>query len=373
MRQKKRIGLITFIVMDFLMAALAWTILFMFRKYQIEGYPFDWELWSVLGKRYYLGVVIIPLGWLLVYFLMGTYSDIYRKSRLSEFNRTVLLSIIGTTFIFFVLLLDDNVANYKNYYKIFLVLLVSHLVLTVTTRMILLSRANRRLRKGKAFYRTLMIGGDKRAVEMYRELNENWSSHGYKFIGYINTNGNGKQLISDEVPELGHWQELEAVLRDRNIDEVIIAIESSEHHKIARILNALAERDVVIKIGADNYDILSGSVKMTNVLGPPLIEIYPDLMPAWQHNIKRLIDISGSLFAMILLIPVYLFCLIRVRLSSPGPIFFRQKRVGKNGKEFWLYKFRSMYTDAEKEWSATFTRGRSTNHQVGKSDEEVAT
>lgn len=131
---------------------------------------------------------------------------------------------------------------------------------------------------------------------------------------------------------------------------MIIAIETSEHNRLRDILNILFEfsHQVLVKIIPDMYDILLGNVKMNHVYGAVLIEIRQDLMPRWQQLVKRLIDLSVSLILLILLAPIYAYIAIRVRWSSPGPIFFTQERIGQHGKPFTIYKFRSMYTDAER-------------------------
>lgn len=94
-------------------------------------------------------------------------------------------------------------------------------------------------------------------------------------------------------------------------------------------------------------DFLFGSVKMSAIWHAPLIQISPDLMPAWQQSIKRLMDIVISLIAMVALIPLYLFTAIGVMLSSKGPVLYSQERIGRRGKSFKMHKFRSMYVDAE--------------------------
>jgi exopolysaccharide biosynthesis polyprenyl glycosylphosphotransferase len=96
------------------------------------------------------------------------------------------------------------------------------------------------------------------------------------------------------------------------------------------------------------YDILLGTVKMNHVYGAVLIEIRQELMPRWQRTIKRGLDVLVSALALSILSPLLLYIMIRVRLSSTGPIFFAQERLGLNGKPFTIFKFRSMYTDAEK-------------------------
>jgi len=130
---------------------------------------------------------------------------------------------------------------------------------------------------------------------------------------------------------------------------VIIAVDSGEHAHISKIMNELEGTSVRIKIIPDMYDILSGSVKMTSIFGAPLIEVNPQIMPAWQFSLKRVMDICASSLALLILTPVYLILAIAVQLSSKGPIFFRQERIGKHGRPFRIIKFRSMYSDAERD------------------------
>src|SRR5690606_32766873 len=113
------------------------------------------------------------------------------------------------------------------------------------------------------------------------------------------------------------------------------------------ILTRLIYHPVVIKVLPDLYDIISGSVKTSNVYDAVLIHIHPDLMPGWQRVCKRIIDIVISIMALIVLLPVFAFAAINVKLSSQGPIIYKQPRIGRFGKKFYIYKFRSMYVDAE--------------------------
>jgi lipopolysaccharide/colanic/teichoic acid biosynthesis glycosyltransferase len=86
---------------------------------------------------------------------------------------------------------------------------------------------------------------------------------------------------------------------------------------------------------------------MSAIFHTPLIHIYPGLMPPWQQSVKRGIDVFASIIAILVLSPVYLFTALGVKLSSPGPVFYSQERIGKHGKPFMMHKFRSMYLDAE--------------------------
>lgn len=96
------------------------------------------------------------------------------------------------------------------------------------------------------------------------------------------------------------------------------------------------------------FDILAGTVKMSTIYSSPLVKISNGLMPAWQENLKRVIDVVGSTLALIMFLPFFPFVCFGIRSSSKGPILYSQKRVGRYGKEFTIYKFRSMMVDAEK-------------------------
>ena len=125
-------------------------------------------------------------------------------------------------------------------------------------------------------------------------------------------------------------------------------METSEHHHIDHIIAQLEGESVVIKAIPDMYDIISGNVKMNYLFGTALVEVMPEIMPVWQKNLKRFIDIFASALILVVLSPFYLAMAIGVKMSSSGPVFYRQERIGIHGKPFIINKFRTMYVDAEK-------------------------
>ncbi len=333
---------------DFLTAMLSWACFFLYRK-SLEGRLPSLEE-AMADTNFWYGILVIPMGWVLFYSIFDQYRDIYRLSRLATLARTFFLSFLGVTFLFFTLILDDFVTNYTTYRSSFITLFALHFLLTATVRMYILTRASQRLKKGLITYNTLLIGGNQKAVELYREISSREKGLGNKFIGFISINSQEEHELAGHLPRLGGIEELEQAVLDFNVEEVIIAIETSEHNRLREVLNILFDFDdqVLVKIIPDMYDIMLGTVKMNHVYGAVLIEIRQDLMPRWQLLIKRLIDIAASGILLLLLSPLYLYIAVRVRLSSEGPIIFEQERIGLNGKPFTIYKFRSMYTDAEK-------------------------
>ena len=333
-------------VADFLMAMTAWACFFFYRK-RLEDQPLGWE--ELYDPNFWYGILIIPTGWVLFYSIFDQYKDIYRLSRLATLTRTMFLSFFGVIFLFFTLILDDFVTNYRTYYTSFFALFLLHFFFTATMRMVLLTRASRRLKAGLVTYNTLIIGGNQNALDLYREITGRKKGLGYRFVGFIDANGRNTNELSVHLPKVGKIENIADMVRQHEVEEVIIAIETSEHNRLSEILNILFDFDdqLLVKIIPDMYDIILGTVKMNHVYGAVLIEIRRDLMPKWQRLVKRLIDVSVSLFLLLLLLPLYLYVAIRVKLSSPGPILFKQERIGLNGHPFYIYKFRSMHTNAE--------------------------
>jgi exopolysaccharide biosynthesis polyprenyl glycosylphosphotransferase len=346
-KQQRQRATLAMAIADFLMAMLAWALFFLYRK-TLEGEPLDW---SVLGdSNFYFGIIIVPTGWVLLYAIYDHYLDIYRLSRLSTLSRTFFLSFFGVLFLFFTLVLDDVVrGDYHNYYRSVAVLFLLHFLLTATARMILLTRASRRLKTGKVTYNTLLIGGNQNALDLYKDITGRKRGLGYNLVGFLDTNGGEAQLLQAHLPRLGGIEDLANIIREHQVEEAIIAIETSEHNRVRELLNVLFDFDfqVLVKIIPDMYDILLGSVKMNHVYGAVLIEIKQELMPKWQRVIKRLMDLTVSILVLLLLSPLYLYIILRVRMSSPGPIFYSQERVGIHHKPFKIHKFRSMFVDAE--------------------------
>lgn len=330
-----------FIGFDWLTGALSWALFYYYRKTVIEHVEFQYN------ETFYYGILVIPILWLTLYAIQGTYIDIRRLYRLKILSHTTFATIFGSIILFFALLLDDEVTNYHSYYRLLLALTILHFGLTFVVRIILTSIQVKRIHSKKEGFRTLLIGGSEKAVQIYNEVETLSKSGGNNFVGFVNLNGIDK-LLENRIPYLGHVNTLEEVLKTHQIEEVIIALESVEHERLQTIISRINNTNIVIKVLPDMYDILSGSVKLDNIFGALLMVVNAEVMPPWQQALKRFIDITASLIALILLIPVYFILAIAVAFSSKGPVFFLQERIGINGRVFKIVKFRTMFVDAEK-------------------------
>ncbi len=336
-----------YIIFDILAAALAYTIFFIYRKVYIESIKFGFSVPLHFNHKFLLGIILIPLCWFILYYFTGYYKDIYKKSRLNEFGQTFFTVLIGVIIFFFAAILDDEVKEYHNYYYSFCVLFSLQFFLTYIPRVLRTSYHQHLIKQNKITFNTLLIGGGKPALEIYQEIIEQNEFPGAKFIGFIHcTNGNGHELAK-LIPSLGTLDNMVEVIQDQKIEEVIIAIDPTEHDKINFIVNTLHNENISIKAIPDLNDLLTGRVKLKAIFGTPLISISHDLMPKWEVNLKHFIDIAGSLAALLVSSPLCLVLSIAIKVTSKGPVLYSHERVGRYGKPFRIYKFRSMHLDAE--------------------------
>jgi len=340
---KKYISPFWYALADYVMSASAWAAFYFLRK-NILDEPFTTD------NKFWLGVLFIPAGWLVIYGLVGSYQSLYKKSRLVEITQTLVCSIIGCTVLFFLFLLDDAITNHHYYYLSFFSLLGLQFFFTAIGRLIVLRLIKMQLVKKMIRFPALLVGIPPHAHHVYAESKSRLSKEGYEVVGFVPTTENEKALNGLEL--LGSLSELEKVVDEQAIRMVVLAVGRKNQSMLEELIVRLSEKDVLVKIEADTLDIISGSVRTNNVLSAVLIDLNTGLMPQWQQNIKRVLDVLAAFFSIVFLSPLLLFIALRVRFSSPGAVFYTQERVGYKGKPFRMYKFRSMYIDAEKDGPA---------------------
>lgn len=327
---------------DYFLSAVSWMVFDTIRKELLHETIPAFNNWLMVAE-----VFLIPAGWLMLYFIAGSYESLYKKSRLKEVTTSLGISIVGCILLFFALLLNDVYNfNYSYYYAAFASLLSIQFLLVALGRLSILMIVKQQIERGFIQLKAVIVGNAKQVSHIYLRTKEQFAFQGYHYAGYVS--------IAMELPKaavidhLGELDQLEAIIDQYNISLVVLALTKSENLLIQQLIEHLSEKDVEIKVQADDMDIISGSVKTNNVLAPLLTDIKTGLMPQWQQNFKRLFDIILALVSLILLFPVLLYIALRVKVSSEGPIIYCQERVGYKGKLFIMYKFRSMHTDAEK-------------------------
>lgn len=329
------------VFVDWLAALMAWALFFYFRKVYIEEAEF------IVNKRFLQGVLVIPICWSLIHFFLGTYQDVKRLYLTGVINQTFKSVFIGSVVLFFIAILDDKIEKYSAYYSLVLALFTFHFLLFLIPRLFIVFRIVSKIHKRKLGFNTLLIGGGEKASTIYDEINCLLKGNGNIFKGFLSINGYD-QSIQSKLNYFGNVSALENVIKEQQIEEVILAIDKDEQEHLKAIMAVAYRHQVRVKVIPGVMDFLSGSIQISNIFGALLIELKITNMPFWQFVIKRFLDVILSTLAIVILIPLYVVLAILVKRSSEGPIFFKQERIGKNGVPFKIIKFRTMYIDAEK-------------------------
>jgi len=346
----KRLQLLKYLVTDVITALSAWCAYYYYWKHNLVAAGISDIHTADLEHLFTIGIFTVPFFWLIIYYLAGYYNDVIRKSRLLELWQTFGNILTGTVILYLITNLHQTyLIHLKGSLSPFVTLLAFQFVITYIPRLIITTITTHKVHSGKIGFNTLLIGSNSRALEAWREVTGQKRGSGNKFIGFVSVNKATRNVLGKYLPYLGKIEDIHNIIRDKNVEEVIIAIEYTEHDMINLIINKLINVDVEIKAIPSLYDILTGRVRMSSILGTPLISVSHNPMPAWQQNMKAFLDRLIAGIALIISIPVSIFLAFGIKLTSKGPVFYSHERVGRYGKPFHIYKFRSMYIGAEKD------------------------
>ncbi len=329
---------------DFIMSILAWGLFYFYRRYFVTALSYDEVASPFRELKFYIELLVIPLYWVFVFYISGYYEQIFHKSRISEFFQTLLSVIAGSLILFFVVLLNDRVLSYEYYYLILLVMVLTQFICVYTWRLFITHHYYKDLVCGTIGFKTLIVGdtavGVAEAAAIPRYM-------GNQIFGVVMQNKRIKGQVVNGFTCYGSYEDLGEVLQRHHVEEVILGLKGANVNEIQKILTTLYRRNIHIKVIPDVYEKLIGSAKLTPVYGCNMMEVSHEIMSPFQTRIKRLMDVCISSMALLLLLPVYLFITVRILLDSKGAPIYKQERIGKNGKPFTMYKFRSMILAAE--------------------------
>ncbi|HVG13443.1 MAG TPA: hypothetical protein VM935_00730, partial [Chitinophagaceae bacterium] len=265
MRIKKFVPPAWYVMSDYVSSAITWALFFKIREALLIPEIFTADF-SFRNSFLWIAIFLIPLGWLVLYALIGSYTSIYKKSRFVEFINTLVCTAIGCIALFFFIVLDDFHDNYTYYYQSLLSLIAVQFSLSFLGRLIVLNIVKQQINSGIVYFNAAFIGPYEKALGIYNEAAQSLLLEGYKTIGFISTDA--VPTPGKELKFLGHLDELEALINSLSLQMVIIAIDRSDHTLMDAVIQRLSEKNVEVRIQPNTWDILSGSVKTSNVLGP---------------------------------------------------------------------------------------------------------
>ena len=317
----------------------------LFNILRYEVFAIDEGADSLLDYLQYPGVlggqVVIPLFWLVLYYFSGYYNKPFGKSRLTELFSTFITVLIGTVFVFFALLLDDIPRSIDIYYRLFFGMFGLQFFITYIPRLLITQSGVRKIKNREWAMNVLIVGAGEKAVRIAHDLYR----LGYDICGFVSEDER-IPVKADRNQVLGTVEDIPVLMEKENVDEIVLAVESKNNKALLGILYSLYRYKRPIKVLADRFNMLS-KIQLRTIRGIPLVDVTDNNFSPAGQNIKFFLDKVSSAVALLLLSPLFVYIAWRVKRDSPGPVFFRQERIGYLGQPFWMYKFRTMYVNAE--------------------------
>lgn len=304
-------------------------------SYLIRFYIFEGESGHI-RLRYYLALslLLVPL-FLFLYALSGLYESFRSKTFVRELELLIQANCLGTALIIALLFIIEDVNVSRWLLVIFFVVSTG----AIGLKRLVLRRTLRRFRSlGYNQKHILIVGSGKTALQYLSVIRKD-PSLGLKPDGYVAAKGTNVGGLR----RLGDFSQLERILSRQSFDEVVAALSLEETAQIAQIIQACEKSGVKISLIPFYTDYMSSHPYFDEVGGLPLMNIRRiPLDNLANAAMKRAMDVVGSLVLIVLTSPLMLLAAVGIKLTSPGPVIFRQERVGLNKKPFVMYKFRSM-------------------------------
>ncbi len=306
---------------------------------------------GVLSFEFYMWalVVLVP-GYILLYYAFHLYTPKRVQGRRLEFSNIVMANTVGLLLSFAVLYtLQSYSEEFQNFSReMFLYFYVVNIFSEEVVRLFI-RRILRHIRRNGYNLKHLLLVGYSRATEQYIDriyANPQW---GYHVRGVLDDHI-ARGTTYKGVKVIGSIGNLKYILPQNRLDEIAITLGLEEYYKLEKIVAECEKSGVHTKFIPDYGNIIPTKPYTEDLLGLPVINIrYVPLNDTFNMLLKRMMDIVGSLLCILVFSPVMLITALAVKLTSRGPLIFKQERVGLHNKPFWMYKFRTMYVQTEEE------------------------
>src|SRR3954470_24701273 len=307
-------------------------------------------------------VVVVPFG----FFLQGLYRLRRGRSRVDDFFAVFVGSILAVVFgvmatlyvqTYFASEAARDLGTYQVSQWVWAIFLIVNVVLTYASREFIREVLERRWRAGIGLKRILIAGSG----DLGRLIADKILEHqelGYQIVGFVDDRAGGDHLGYRGLPLLGTLDEAGEITNREAIDHLYVALPPEQHVRMLELLDSTSRQMVDVKVVPDLLQVIALRARLEDLDGVPVININDVPLQGFNSIVKRVIDIAISSAALLVLaIPLGIIAAL-VKLTSRGVIFYQQERMGLDGKPFMIYKFRSMYSDAEASTGPVFASER---------------
>jgi Undecaprenyl-phosphate glucose phosphotransferase len=302
----------------------------------------------------------VPLG----FYLQGLYRLRRGQSRVDDFFQVFVGTILAVLFaigatmyvqIYFASPAARAIGAYQVSQPVWVIFLVLNVTLTYSSRELMREILERRWRAGIGLKRILVAGSG----ELGRLVADKILEHrelGYQIAGFVDNRAAGDHLGYRGLPLLGTLDEAAEIVTRESIDHLYVALPPEQHVQMLELLDSTSREMVDVKVVPDLLQVIALRARLEDLDGVPVININDVPLQGLNSAIKRLIDIAISAAALVSLTLPFAIVAAMVKLTSRGPVFYRQERMGLDGKSFSIVKFRSMFNDAERDTGPVWTK-----------------
>lgn len=344
----RTVEIISLIVVDTLAASASVFVYLLIRfhgDFDITGFENP-----VSGDLIYPLVVFVlhfPF-WIVMLLLAGMYRERHASSRLDESVSLIKVVTVGVLILVFSMFIDTLEAA-RTRYSI-AIYWASLLGMIVFGRIIVRSVQKALILRGRGNHRALVVGWSDQVERLYQDVAK-YPAAGIQIVGAVRLGQ--KEVRSSNGEDLQHQhpehaiEQLPDLIDELLVHDVLIALGSEDNKELSEVLRLCDGKNVTLKIVPDFYSVIGGMARTEHIYGLPLIEVLPIPMPAWQQYTKRLIDLIVALLVLVVGLPLWIGITIAIAATSKGGSIYVQNRVGRKGRTFTMYKFRTMRQDAE--------------------------
>jgi exopolysaccharide biosynthesis polyprenyl glycosylphosphotransferase len=282
---------------------------------------------------------VFSISWVLILVVFSAYDERRNIRIVDEFTGLTFGSLLAGVALAGLLYLtsrDISRALYIEFVAITYLLLASYRIIY---RLLYRAGILRSVQQRKV----LIIGRGPVGIEIEKQINS-YAKMGLTLIGYLDDDPAKSYQYQDV---LGKLDTAKTIIINNQIEEVVLALPRKAYERTNQLVAELSDLPVKIWVIPDYFSLILSRATVEEFAGMPMIDLRAPMLRDSQRLIKRIFDITISIFAMPFMLPIMAVISLWIRLDSPGPIIFKQIRVGENGRLFGMYKFRSMVVDAE--------------------------
>jgi exopolysaccharide biosynthesis polyprenyl glycosylphosphotransferase len=283
-----------------------------------------------------ISLFVLPI-WIIIFALVGLYGQSNLRARLSEIGK-IIVAVSGGVMVLIILDFFSKTPIFPSK-AVPIYAYGFGLVFVITARIIVRAIQRWLFRFGIGVHYVLLIGSGELAQRIYADLAQPRS--GFKVVGAIdNAQGAARRLPTVQLYK--SLAEAEGVLKDPGIDQILQADSALSQDEIVELVTYATNRQISYRFVPNQFGLYATNATFSNVGGIPVLEIRLTPLDGWGRIIKRIFDVIGATLGLILLSPIFLIIAIAIKISDPGPVFFRHRRLSRTGGEVFVYKFRSM-------------------------------